>query len=178
MTRTVSFSPFETIDGDRRLGMVLVADHAKRDLPDEYGSLGLPESEFSRHIAYDIGVEAVTRHLARLTGAPAVMAGFSRLLIDPNRGEDDPTLIRQLYDGTIVPGNYPITPEERQRRLGTLLPALSRRRGLDDRLRAPGDGGGALRLFRAFASRLGCREGSGPGTPACCGIPTRARRCR
>ncbi|MDO9306865.1 MAG: N-formylglutamate amidohydrolase, partial [Mesorhizobium sp.] len=47
----------------------------------------------------------------------AVMAGFSRLLIDPNRGEDDPTLIRQLYDGTVIPGNYPMSDEERARRL-------------------------------------------------------------
>ena len=45
------------------------------------------------------------------------MASFSRLLIDPNRGEDDPTLIRQLYDGTVVPANYPMAPEERERRL-------------------------------------------------------------
>lgn len=97
--------------------MVLVADHARRDLPAGYNGLGLPAREFERHIAYDIGVEAVTRHLARLTAAPAIMAGFSRLLIDPNRGEDDPTLIRQLYDGTIVPGNYPLSEEERERRL-------------------------------------------------------------
>jgi predicted N-formylglutamate amidohydrolase len=59
----------------------------------------------------------VTRELAALLGAPAVLANFSRLLIDPNRGEDDPTLIRQLYDGTVVPGNYPMTAEERERRL-------------------------------------------------------------
>ena len=45
------------------------------------------------------------------------MANFSRLLIDPNRGEDDPTLIRQLYDGTVVPGNYPLAADERERRL-------------------------------------------------------------
>jgi predicted N-formylglutamate amidohydrolase len=45
------------------------------------------------------------------------MAGFSRLLIDPNRGEDDPTLIRQLYDGTVVPANYPMAEAERERRL-------------------------------------------------------------
>ncbi|TIP31930.1 MAG: N-formylglutamate amidohydrolase, partial [Mesorhizobium sp.] len=87
------------------------ADHARRDLPEEYGSLGLPASEFDRHIAYDIGVETVTRELAAALDAPAVLAGFSRLLIDPNRGEDDPTMIRQLYDGTVVPGNYPIAPE-------------------------------------------------------------------
>ena len=117
MTRTAVFAPFEIIDGDRSPGLVLIADHARRALPDEYGDLGLPASEFDRHIAYDIGVEAVTRKLAALTGAPAVMAGFSRLLIDPNRGEDDPTLIRQLYDGTVVPANYPMAEEERERRL-------------------------------------------------------------
>jgi predicted N-formylglutamate amidohydrolase len=117
MTRSPVFSPFDLIEGDRKRGLVLVADHARRELPDEYGSLGLPDSEFERHIAYDIGVETVTRELAARMGAPAVLANFSRLLIDPNRGEDDPTLIRQLYDGTVVPGNYPMLAEERERRL-------------------------------------------------------------
>ena len=117
MTRTAAFAPFEVLEGDRSLGLVLVADHARRDLPEEYGDLGLPGSEFERHIAYDIGVETVTRELAALLGAPAIMANYSRLLIDPNRGEDDPTLIRQLYDGTVVPANYPMAAEERERRL-------------------------------------------------------------
>ena len=117
MTRSAVFAPFDIIEGDRKRGIVLVADHAHRELPEEYGDLGLPASEFDRHIAYDIGVEAVTRKLAALLDAPAVVARFSRLLIDPNRGEDDPTLIRQLYDGTVVPGNYPMAAEERERRL-------------------------------------------------------------
>jgi predicted N-formylglutamate amidohydrolase len=51
MIRTAVFAPFELIDGDRKRGFVLLADHAKRDLPDEYGDLGLPASEFQRHIA-------------------------------------------------------------------------------------------------------------------------------
>ena len=117
MTRDALFSPFEVIDGDRGKGLVLIADHAGRALPDEYGALGLPEAEFERHIAYDIGAEEVTRALARLLDAPAVMARFSRLLIDANRGEDDPTLIRQLYDGTVIPANYPMSAEERARRI-------------------------------------------------------------
>jgi predicted N-formylglutamate amidohydrolase len=117
MTRSALFSPFELVEGSRHRGLVLVADHAGRELPDEYGDLGLPAAEFDRHIAYDIGVEAVTRRLAAALDAPAVMARFSRLLIDPNRGEDDPTLIRQLYDGTVVPANYPMAGEERERRL-------------------------------------------------------------
>lgn len=117
MTSSGQFIPFEIIDGDRAGGMMIVADHAKRATPDEYGRLGLPDTEFERHIAYDIGVEMVTRRLCELTGAPAVLGGFSRLLIDPNRGEEDPTLIRQIYDGAVVPGNYPMSGDERQRRI-------------------------------------------------------------
>ena len=37
--------------------------------------------------------------------APAVLARWSRLLIDLNRGPDDPTLVMKLSDGKIVPGN-------------------------------------------------------------------------
>jgi predicted N-formylglutamate amidohydrolase len=111
------FQPYEVIDGDWSRGLLLLADHAGCNLPAGYGSLGLPAAEFERHIAYDIGVEAVTRGLAEATGAPAVMCHFSRLLIDPNRGDDDPTLIRQLYDGTIIPSNYPMSQEERTARL-------------------------------------------------------------
>ena len=51
--------------------MVLLADHASRDLPEEYGSLGLPEAEFERHIAYDIGVESADAR----AGGPARRAG-------------------------------------------------------------------------------------------------------
>ncbi|MNZ84189.1 N-formylglutamate amidohydrolase [compost metagenome] len=50
-------------------------------------------------------------------GVPAVLGRFSRLLIDPNRGEDDPTLIMKISDGAIIPGNHPISDEEWQRRI-------------------------------------------------------------
>ncbi len=111
------FSPVHQIDGNFGLGIFLTADHARRDLPEEYGDLGLEKSQFDRHIAYDIGVEELTRQLAARLNAPAVLGGFSRLLIDPNRGEDDPTLIMQLSDGAVIPGNYPLTPLEREKRL-------------------------------------------------------------
>jgi predicted N-formylglutamate amidohydrolase len=113
----VDFAPFEILEGRPERGLLLIADHARNRLPAAYGTLGLPQSEFSRHIAYDIGIEPLVRALAARLAAPAVLAGFSRLLIDPNRGEDDPTLIRQIYDGTVVPGNYPMSAEERKIRL-------------------------------------------------------------
>lgn len=113
----MSFSAVHSIEGDSKLGILLTADHALRDLPAQYGTLGLAKHQFDRHIAYDIGVEELTRNLASRINAPAVMAGFSRLLIDPNRGEDDPTLVMQLSDGAVISGNYPMTSEEREFRL-------------------------------------------------------------
>ena len=111
-----AFAPFELVPGPADRGLLILADHARNDLPPEYGTLGLPPSEFERHIAYDIGTEAVARGLARLLGAPLVMTRFSRLLIDPNRGADDPTLVMRLSDGTVVPGNHPIDAAEIERR--------------------------------------------------------------
>jgi predicted N-formylglutamate amidohydrolase len=113
------FVPFEVIDGDYDKGMVLLADHAMNRLPARYGDLGLPESAFRRHIAFDIGIEGLTRSLAAMLGVPAVLGCFSRLLIDPNRGEDDPTLIMKISDGAIIPGNHPITEAEWNFRLDT-----------------------------------------------------------
>jgi predicted N-formylglutamate amidohydrolase len=111
------FPAFETIHGDLARGLILLGDHATNRLPPEYGSLGLPAHAFERHIAYDIGIEPLTRRLAARLGCPAVMSCFSRLLIDPNRGEDDPTLIMKISDGAIIQGNHPITGQEWNRRI-------------------------------------------------------------
>ncbi|MBB4275926.1 putative N-formylglutamate amidohydrolase [Rhizobium mongolense] len=106
------FQSFEILPRNHDSGMVILGDHAMNRLPERYGRLGLPESAFSRHIAYDIGIEGLVRELSARLGVPAVLGGFSRLLIDPNRGEDDPTLIMKISDGAIIPGNHPITDEE------------------------------------------------------------------
>ncbi len=103
---------FEVIEGGLGSGLLIVCDHATNIVPPEYKSLGLGEEQLGRHIAYDIGVEAVTRSLAERLGVPAVMSRFSRLLIDPNRGADDPTLVMRLSDGSVVPGNATIDDEE------------------------------------------------------------------
>ena len=111
------FRPFEIVDGGVESGIVLLCDHARNTLPDGYGSLGLPASEFDRHIAYDIGAEELTRKIAARLGCAAVHSCFSRLLIDPNRGEDDPTIVMRLSDGTVIPGNHPISPSEIEARI-------------------------------------------------------------
>ena len=102
----------ETIDGDLESGVLILCDHASNAMPAEYGDLGMPASELQRHIAYDIGAAAMTRAMARELGAPALLTSFSRLLIDPNRGRDDPTLVMRLSDGAIVPGNARVDDAE------------------------------------------------------------------
>lgn len=86
-------------------GVLLICDHAANHLPPAYGSLGLAPEDLARHIAFDIGAAEITRRLSERLEAPAVLARFSRLLIDPNRGEDDPTLVMRLSDGRVIPGN-------------------------------------------------------------------------
>src|SRR5262245_55808805 len=98
-------------------GLVLLCDHAGNAIPPGYGTLGLPPDQFKRHIAYDIGAAALVRALAAALDVPAVMTRYSRLLIDPNRGRDDPTLIMRLSDGAVIPGNRKLDAGERQKRL-------------------------------------------------------------
>lgn len=105
------------IPGRADAGLILLCDHAENTLPERYGTLGLASSELQRHIAYDIGAAAVVEELAHLLGVPAVLSRFSRLLIDPNRGLDDPTLIMRLSDGAIIPGNRHLDAAERADRV-------------------------------------------------------------
>ncbi len=112
-----SHPAFEVLGGDAEVGVLFLCDHAQASIPPEYGDLGLCSSELSRHIAYDIGAEAVTRQLAQALDAPAVMSRFSRLMIDPNRGLDDPTLVMRIADGALVPGNARIDQVEIEARI-------------------------------------------------------------
>ncbi len=115
----MTFSPVETVNPDAPPGLLVIADHASNALPPGYGALGLDPAQFERHIAYDIGTAGLTRALSEGLNATALLAGFSRLLIDPNRGEDDPTLVMRISDGAIIPGNRSIDGDERKRRLDT-----------------------------------------------------------
>jgi predicted N-formylglutamate amidohydrolase len=104
-TDETGFIPFEAIPGAADAGLLIVCDHASNAIPAGYGTLGLQREALDRHIAYDIGAAELTRALAARLGAPAVMSTYSRLVIDPNRGLDDPTLVMRYSDGAIVPDN-------------------------------------------------------------------------
>ncbi len=83
--------------------LLFLCDHASNALPAAYGTLGLAPALFDTHIASDIGAATVTRALAAAFDAPAILGSWSRLLVDLNRGADDPTLVMKLSDGSLVP---------------------------------------------------------------------------
>jgi predicted N-formylglutamate amidohydrolase len=104
MTESGAFERIAAGQGAKS-GLLFLCDHAANRLPPGYGSLGLPADLLASHIAYDIGAADVTRALAGAFNAPAILASWSRLLVDLNRGPDDPTLVMKLSDGSIIPGN-------------------------------------------------------------------------
>ena len=77
--------PFEVLNRDGAASVLLVCDHASPAIPETLNDLGLDAGALGRHVAVDIGAADVTRALSRRLDAPAVLAGYSRLLIDLNR---------------------------------------------------------------------------------------------
>ncbi|UWQ92082.1 N-formylglutamate amidohydrolase [Aliisedimentitalea scapharcae] len=115
----MTYTPFYIHGEDRPARWLITCDHATNTVPPEVngGDLGMAREDMERHIAYDVGAYEVAKHLGHLLDAPVIASNFSRLVIDPNRGEEDPTLLMKLYDGSIIPGNRHADAAERDRRL-------------------------------------------------------------
>lgn len=115
----MTYQPFYVHGAERASRWLITCDHASNLVPTDInsGDLGLDPKDMQRHIAYDIGAAPVSLRLGELLDAPVILSNFSRLVVDPNRGEDDPTLMMRLYDGTIIPANRHIDATEAERRL-------------------------------------------------------------
>jgi predicted N-formylglutamate amidohydrolase len=84
---------------------LIVADHAGNSIPRALGRLGLPETENVRHIAWDIGIAAVSRLVADALDATLVQHNYSRLVMDSNRPPGAETSMPEISEATPVPGN-------------------------------------------------------------------------
>ncbi|MBC8339136.1 MAG: N-formylglutamate amidohydrolase [Rhodospirillales bacterium] len=99
----------------------MVCDHAGRAVPSAMDKLGLDAAHFERHIAYDIGAAHITRLLAARLDAQAVLAGYSRLVIDVNRPPGHPQSIPEISDETVIPGNQGLSEEAQAGRVSTFF---------------------------------------------------------
>ena len=112
--------PFTILSVEPSRPALLVCDHASSRIPARFQNFGVSAADMRTHCAVDIGAGAVTRQLSRSLGLPAVLAGYSRLVVDCNRRLDDPTVFPASIDGVVVPGNQELTHADRQARADAL----------------------------------------------------------
>jgi len=103
---------YEIVNPRGAASAVFLCDHASNRVPEALDGLGLPPGELERHIGWDIGAAEITRRLAAHFDAPAVLAGYSRLVIDCNRQLDDEQSIVTVSDATEIPANRDVSPAE------------------------------------------------------------------
>ncbi len=108
--------PFSVINEEGAAPCLLICEHASNRIPQSLGSLGLADSDLQKHIAWDIGTDKVTRVLSGILGAPAILANYSRLIVDLNRRLDHPTAFVKSAENGDIPANVNMTEEERSLR--------------------------------------------------------------
>ena len=120
-----------------RSPFLLTCDHYGRTLPRRLGDLGLPESELTRHIAWDIGIAGVADALSKQLDAHLVAQRYSRLVIDCNRPPTAPSSIPRISEATVIPGNQRIDEEAVEARRREVFDPYHRRIAdvIDRRLR-------------------------------------------
>jgi predicted N-formylglutamate amidohydrolase len=122
-------APVRVLHEDGVSDLFLTADHAGRLIPRRLGTLGLPAHELERHIAWDIGIAAVTESLAGRLRATAVLQRYSRLVIDCNRNPDWPTAMPAVSELTPIPGNADLSAAERAARVAAVFAPYHQRIG-------------------------------------------------
>jgi len=88
---------------------LLTCDHYGRLIPHALGDLGLPASELTRHIAWDIGIAGVAQALSQHLDAHLIVQRYSRLVIDCNRPPHVASSIPRISEATTIPGNEGIS---------------------------------------------------------------------
>ncbi|MBW2256278.1 MAG: N-formylglutamate amidohydrolase, partial [Deltaproteobacteria bacterium] len=113
--RTAAWEAYDVDNGTAPV--VLSCEHASVELPDGYRWSSVDAWLVGTHWCYDIGAAELARDLATALGCPAVFANFSRLICDPNRVLDSPTLFRRVAEGRPVDLNRKLTDLERAARV-------------------------------------------------------------
>jgi len=109
--------PYTIINEKGTASVLLVGDHASNTIPEMLGNLGLDNAALGQHIAYDIGTKKLIHHLSQHLDAPALLAGYSRLVIDLNRSLEDESCMPKVSDNTVIPGNQNMSLEHRNQRI-------------------------------------------------------------
>jgi predicted N-formylglutamate amidohydrolase len=109
-------TPYRVINPLAETPALLVCDHASSRFPEALGDMGLDPFARRCHLAIDIGAGALTERLAESLGVTAVLAQYSRLVVDCNRQLLDPSAFLVFGDGIFVPGNNNLSDADKKQR--------------------------------------------------------------
>ena len=109
-------SPYYVVNPLSDQPILLVCDHASCRFPQSLGDMGLDPFARRCHLAIDIGAGKLTEILAKALGVTAVIAQYSRLVVDCNRELMDPGAFLEYGDGIIVPGNRNLSQADKDAR--------------------------------------------------------------
>ena len=108
---TEDVPPVREYNATGRSPFFLTCDHYGRLIPRVLGDLGLPESELTRHIAWDIGIAGVAEQLSKQLDAHLIVQRYSRLVVDCNRPPHVASSIPRISEATTISGNEGISRE-------------------------------------------------------------------
>lgn len=99
--------------------LLLICDHASNYIPPHLNRLGLTPGQLEQHIAWDRGAADLVQLLSDNLGCRALLANYSRLLIDVNRDPslNESSLIPAQSDNTPIPGNQGLDQSQRHERV-------------------------------------------------------------
>ena len=105
-------APFSIVNADSSSNLLFTSDHNGSAIPTKLKNLGVPLNELRRHVAYDIGIDAVAHALSARFNATLIAANYSRLVIDCNRHPGSAGSIPSVSDNTVVPGNKNLSDDD------------------------------------------------------------------
>ena len=106
------YNAYELVAGNPNASVFFSCEHASQEMPPGWEWDPRDERLIDTHWAYDLGAAELTHELAARYDAGAILARFSRLLIDPNREPESDTLFRNIADGESVYMNVGVTPDD------------------------------------------------------------------
>lgn len=111
------YSAYELVEGNLVSPVLFSCEHASQELPPGWTWDTRDTRLIDTHWAFDLGAAELTREFSRAFEAPAILARYSRLLIDPNRPVDSATLFRDNAEAEPVYMNTAVEPTDRSNRL-------------------------------------------------------------
>ncbi len=113
-------APYRIENRDGKAAGLVICDHASARVPRKLKDMGLKKTFLKKHIGWDIGAEEAALHISDVFDMPAVIAQYSRLVVDLNRAPDYCECMPEESDNIKIPANAGLSKKDREARLNEI----------------------------------------------------------